>query len=190
MPRDPAQVTQLLIRVRGGDSAAANQLFPLVYGDLRALALRHFRQQRSDHTLQPTALIHEAYLRLFRPAGQYQDRVHFFAVAATAMRQILVNYARARAAKKRGAGRGAVTLAVEANAKQRRGLDPIELDDALRRLAELDERKARIVELRFFGGLNVEEIVELLGISKSTVEADWRMARAWLARALSEDSSR
>src|SRR5215467_5878095 len=138
MPIEPAQVTQLLMRVRGGDSAAAHQLFPLVYGDLRALALRHFRHQRADHTLQPTALINEAYLRLFRQAGQYQDRVHFFAVAATAMRQILVNYARARAARKRGDGRAPVTLVADPNARTRRGLDPIELDDALRRLGELD----------------------------------------------------
>jgi RNA polymerase sigma factor (TIGR02999 family) len=189
MPADAALVTQLLNRVRKGDSDAANELFPLVYADLRSLALRHFRNQRSGHTLQPTALIHEVYLRLFRPTGEYQDRVHFFAVAATAMRQILVNHARARAAKKRGDGRSALTLTVDPRAREGSGFDPIELDDALNRLNELDQRKARIVELRFFGGLSVEEIVELLGISKSTVEADWRLARAWLAKMLSEDPS-
>lgn len=186
MPTDPADVTQLLNRVRDGDSAAANQLFPLVYADLRSVALKYFRDQPSDHTLQPTALVHEAFLRMIGNDGKWQDRVHFFAVAATAMRQILVNYAEARGAQKRGGGKKGVTLIDDVHAAGADGFNPIELDDALKRLSELDARKGRVVELRFFGGLTLEEIAGVLNVSRSTVDADWRMARAWLARELSE----
>lgn len=189
MPRDLEQVTQLLAELGQGNESAAERLFPLIYSDLRSLALRYFRGQRSDHTLQPTALVHEAFLRVANATGHWNDRTHFFAVAATAMRQILVNYAVARSAKKRGGGNKTVTLIGELTPSATAGFDPIELDDALRRLSQMDERKGRVVELRFFGGLTVDEIARVLNVSKSTVEADWRMARAWLARALDEGES-
>src|SRR5262245_2507265 len=154
MPQDLAELTRLLGEMGRGDSSAANELYPLVYADLRSMALRYFRDQPSDHTLQPTALVHEAFLKLVRHSGQWNDRVHFLAVAATSMRQILVNYAVARSAQKRGGGRQQLTLLGELVPEGAPGFDPIELDDALKRLAELDTRKARVVELRFFGGLS------------------------------------
>jgi RNA polymerase sigma factor (TIGR02999 family) len=184
VPHDLAQVTRLLAELDRGDASAADRLFPLVYADLRSLALRYFRDQPSDHTLQPTALVHEAFLRLARQTGQYQDRVHFLAVAATAMRQILVNYAVARSAKKRGGGKPAMTLIGDLGPQGQPGFNPIELDDSLRKLAELDARKARVVELRFFGGLQEADAAAILGVSPSTARDDWRMARAWLRQEL------
>ncbi|NNF44481.1 MAG: sigma-70 family RNA polymerase sigma factor [Phycisphaerales bacterium] len=180
-----AAATRALTTLAGGDPSSAEQLFPLVYDELRELAGSYFRRQPADHTLQPTALVNEAYLRLIRGvAGGWNDREHFLAVAATAMRQILVNHAERRAALKRGGDRRRLTLAV---AGDRAGdgtpepLDLLGLDEALRGLSELDARKVRVVELRYFAGLTHEQIARVLGISLSTVEGDWRMARAWLA---------
>lgn len=181
--------TQLLADIGNGDQKAAARLFPLVYDELRALAGRYFRRQNPGHTLQPTGLVHEAFLRLIdQTNAQWKDRAHFFAVAATAMRQILVNHALARNAQKRGGGRRKLALTNNWAVDEGSEFDAVELDEALRKLAALDERKAKVVELRFFGGLTVEEVAEVLGVSKATVEGDWRMARAWLSRALGPEA--
>lgn len=164
---------------------------PLIYDELRALAAARLRNERLGHTLQPTALVHEAYLRL---AGQtravFRDRDHFFAVAAEALRRVLVDYARARQAGKRRAEGPRLTLASEPGAEDaREELDLIELDDALTRLAARSERQARVVELRYFAGLSVDETAAVLGVSEGTVKGDWRVARAWLERELSHARS-
>ncbi len=176
-------ITQILADWRGGDEKALQRLLPLVYADLRRQARRFFRNERSAHTLQPTALVHEAYFRLLRQRDmRWQNRAHFYAVAAQLMRRLLVDHARARAAAKRGHG-VEVSLA-EPEALSSRGVDMIALDAALARLAELDPDQARILELRFFGGLTVEEAAEVLRISPATVKREWSMARAWLYRAM------
>lgn len=182
------QTTRLLGELEAGDAAAAERLLPLVYDELRALAGRYLRRQRRDHTLQPTALVHEAFLKLVdQTRAQWRDRAHFFAVAATAMRQILVNHALARRAAKRGGGQWRVVLEdAAAGHPATGGLDVVALDEALKRLAAIDKRKHRIVELRFFAGLSVEEVAEVLAVSKTTVESDWRAARAWLSVQLSK----
>ncbi len=192
MPEPSSQeTTQILARLSDGDAASASRLFPLIYDRLRALAGRHFRRQKPGHTLQPTALVHEVYLRLVDQKGaRWKDRAHFFAVAATAMRQILINHARDRKTAKRGGGRPKLPLDEALDAYVEQEVDLISLDDALSELSKLSERKGRIVELRFFAGLTVEEIAHVLGVSKTTVESDWRMARAWLSKQLSEDDSR
>jgi RNA polymerase sigma factor (TIGR02999 family) len=178
------QATMLLEQVRAGDAGAAEKLLPLIYAELRALAGSYFRDQPGHHTLQPTALVHEAYLRLIQqPADAWQTRAHFFAVAATAMRQILTDFARRRNAQKRGGGAARVALDV-VNPAAAPEYDPSELDELLTMLARHDARKARVVELRFFGGLEMKEIAEVLNVSLSTVEADWRAARAFLAAKL------
>ncbi|GMU82659.1 MAG: sigma-70 family RNA polymerase sigma factor [Phycisphaerales bacterium] len=180
-----AQTTRLLADLGRGDRAAAGQLLPLVYEQLRALASSYFRGQRADHTLQPTALVHEAYMKLVnQTSAQWNDRAHFFAVAARAMRQVLVNHALAANADKRGGGRTRILLADDLAPTPESEFDPIALDDALTRLGKMDERKAKVVELRFFSGLAVDEVAHVLGVSKSTVEADWRLARAWLSKEL------
>lgn len=171
---------------------AAQRLLPLVYDDLRALARSYFASQPRDHTLQPTALVHEAYFRLVKtPGASWSGRAHFFAVAAKAMRQILVNDAEARRAGKRGGNCDRVSLsaafdlvAPTAVAEPERDVAIDALDVALRRLEALDERQARIVELRWFGGMTVAEVAHVLHVSQSTVEKDWRMARLWLLREL------
>ena len=179
------EATRLLDELRSGDGTAATRLWPLVYDELRSLAAAFFRQERRDHTLQPTALVHEAYLRLVvQDAGRWSGRAHFFAVAAKAMRNILVNHAQARNAIKRGAGTLGMTIDSDLTELESPEIDPLELDQALIALAALDERKARVVELRFFGGLSVEEAAEVLGVSISTIESDWRLARAWLSKEL------
>lgn len=185
----PSQLynTKLLAELGNGDAAAAARLLPIVYDELRRLASHYFRRQRSDHTLQPTALVHEAFLRMIdQTRAQWKDRAHFFAVAAKAMRQILVNHAVAKNAEKRGGGRAKVALADDLAPADGNEFDAIALDDALKKLAELDERKARVVELRFFSGLSVEEVAEVLNVSVTTIEGDWRMARAWLSRTMRE----
>jgi RNA polymerase sigma factor (TIGR02999 family) len=189
MEQSAAQhVTETLTTLAGGDSSAASRLMPLVYDELRRLAASYFKGQPGNHTLQPTALVHEAFMRLVdQTSAQWNDRVHFFAVAATAMRQILVSHARKRNAGKRGGGRRAVRLDNTPGPVIELDDDLIALDESLTHLAELDERKARVVEAKFFGGLNHEEIALVMGISRSTVEADWRFARAWLADAMGED---
>jgi len=183
------EATSTLHTLAGGDQAAAAALFELVYPDLRALAGSYFRRQPSDHTLQPTALVHEAYLRLIDQShAQWNSRAHFFAVAAMAMRQVLVNHARKRSSLKRGGDRRRQSL--EAGVRAASGMsvtDLIALNEAMNALAALDERKSRVVELRIFGGLTMDEIAHVLGVSKTTVEGDWRLARAWLAKRLSED---
>lgn len=181
------ETTRLLVDAGRGDPQAAARLLPVVYDELRALASRYFNRQRSDHTLQPTALVHEAFVKLVGASGaEWKDRAHFFAVAATAMRQILVNHARARNAAKRHGRRARLSIAELPIADGAAGFDPIVIDAALNKLAELDARKARVVELRFFAGLAVEEVAEVLGVSRSTIEADWRLARAWLSKELAE----
>jgi RNA polymerase sigma-70 factor (ECF subfamily) len=195
------QVTQLLEAVQAGRASAADQLLPLVYDELRALAGSLFRGQRPDHTLQPTALVHEAYARMVKPAAettgssekaQWNSRAHFFAVAATAMRQVLANHARDRRRAKRGGGWHRVTLSEHLTPTSERDVDLLALDEALQALAKLDERQGRIVELRFFAEMSVEEIAHVLEVSTSTVEREWRMARAWLSarlRASEEESA-
>jgi RNA polymerase sigma-70 factor (ECF subfamily) len=178
---DRTEITRLVSRAGAGDANASARLMELVYEELRALAGSYARG-RPDQTLQPTALVHEAFLRLVDvPAGEWTDRAHFFAVAATAMRQVLADQARRRGAQKRGSAWDKVTLAGVALPGERDELDLLALDAALSELAALDERKHRVVELRFFGGLTVEEVAELLSVSVSTVESEWRAARSWLA---------
>jgi len=183
-----ADITQLLIDAREGDSTATNELLPLVYDRLRALAQEMMQQERSDHTLQATALVHEAYLKLVdQKRVQWQDRAHFFAVAAQAIRRILVDHARGHGRAKRGGGRAKLTLNEELAATYEEIIDVVALDDALARLAESHPQHARITEMRFFAGLTIEEAAAVLGTSTRTVDRHWRYARAWLFRALSAD---
>jgi RNA polymerase sigma factor (TIGR02999 family) len=185
-------VTALLRAWARGERAALDELLPLVYGELRRQAARCLRAQPAGHTLQPTALVHEAYLRLVDRDGtgaDWQDRCHFFAVAARVMRSVLVDHARARRTAKRGGGAHALTLdAAAAAAAAERSSDPgvdVELlDEALTRLATLDPRQARVVELRYFAGLSIGEVAEALGVSHATVEREWKTARLWLRREL------
>jgi RNA polymerase sigma-70 factor (ECF subfamily) len=177
----PGKVTQLLAQLRAGQRDAESKLIPLVYAELRRLAAHYLRGERPDHTLQPTALVHEAYLRLTKLHDvDWQSRSHFFATAATVMRRILVDHARAQNANKREGCRDAISLEEALVVSPARSLQLIVLDDALDRLAKLDVRRSKIVELRFFGGLSEEETGEVLGISARTVKRDWRVAKAWL----------
>ncbi len=190
VPTPPVEATtRLLADLESGDGAAAAKLLPLVYDQLRVVADSLFRRQPADHTLQPTALVHEAYMRLVNQKDEkWSSRAHFFAVASKAMRQILINHAERRAAAKRGGDRQKLTLSEGLTPAPERDVDVLMLDEALTRLSALSERMGRVVELRFFGGLTVEEVAHVLGVSKRTVEGDWEMARAWLARELSEGS--
>ena len=176
----PAELFRLW---RSGDDAALHRLLPLVYEELRRTARRHLRNERPDHTLQTTALIHEAYLRLMnQDAAEVRDRCHFVALTSHLMRQILVDHARARLAQKRDGG-CRITLAEDlAVAEPGSEIDVLAVDDALARLATLDPQQARVVELRYFGGLSIREISEALGISEATVKREWATARAWLHR--------
>jgi RNA polymerase sigma factor (TIGR02999 family) len=176
-------VTELLEQAKAGDPAALSELMPLVYQELRRIAARQMRRERQGHTLQATALVHEAFLRLLREKDHsWQNRAHFYAIAASSMRQILVERARARDAQKRGGGRARITLDERLLASEERPVDLVALDEALTRLAGLDPHHARIVELRFFGGLSVEETAEAMGISPATVKRHWSVAKAWLRR--------
>jgi len=182
-------VTDTFLRWRSGDPTALDDLLPRVYDELRALADAYMRRERAGHTLQPTALVHEAFLRLLRlPPGSVQNRIHFFALAAQAMRRILADHARRHRAAKRGGGAVRVPLElVEGGAPATPAGDDVAADDldaALDDLAKLDERQARVVELRFFGGLSIEETAEVLAVSPATVKRDWLVARAWLHREL------
>ena len=182
---DPQAVTRLLPRARAGDPEAVDRLLSLVYDDLKAVAGRAMRRERPGHTLQTTGLVHEAYLRLFQGSlPAIEDRAHLLGIAARAMRQILVEHARAHHALKRGEGRDAVPLDEARVGFEPPSADVLALDEALERLARLDHRQARIVELRHFGGLGVEEVAEALGISPATVKREWAVARAWLYREL------
>lgn len=177
----PANITQLLVRWRDGDQAALDELLPLVYREMRRLAGYYLRRERLDHTLQPTALVHEAYLRLVGEREiDWRNRAHFFGIAAVRMRQILVDHARTRLAAKRGGGEYRLSLSEADHLAEKHDVSLLALDDALRRLEALDPQKSRIIELRYFGGLTIEETAEALRISPATVKRDWRMARAWL----------
>ena len=180
------QVTRLLVDWSNGNAAALEQLTPLVYGELRRLAARYLRKERAGHTLQSTALVHEAYIRLIDQKNvRWQNRAHFFGVAAQMIRRILVDHARSRQAGKRGSGAPRLSLDEALAAPDKKDLDLIALDDALSSLAKIDQQQARIVELRFFTGLTVEETAEVLGISPATVKRDWVTAKAWLYRDIS-----
>jgi len=175
------QITELLDRWTRGDNAALEELVPLVYQDLRRVARRCLAGQRVDHTLQSTALVHEAYLRLVgRDRAHWQNRQHFFAVAAQAMRHILVDHARKHRAAKRGGASVNLALDDAIALPQLRELDLVALDEALRALAILDQRQSQVVELRFFGGLSIEDVSNVLGISPATVKREWATARSWL----------
>lgn len=181
-------VARLLRAWSGGDSKALDQLTPIVYDELRRLARHYLRGERQDHSLQTTALVHEAYLRLVdHTRMEWQDRAHFFAVSAQVMRRILVDHARRRNVK-RGRGLRRVSLEAATLIGGDRPTDLVALDDALTSLAERDPRKAQVVEMRFFGGLSVEESAEVLGVSSVTVMREWRTAKAWLYRELASGS--
>jgi RNA polymerase sigma factor (TIGR02999 family) len=181
------EITQLLSRWREGDGAAFERLFPLMYRELRQLAQSYLSQEKAGHTLQGTALVHEAYLRLLGQSEvDWRDRGHFFAVAAQAMRRILVDHARRQKAAKRGFGEKIVLE--EGLAAGETGPDFEALDEALTRLSAVDERRARVVELRFFGGMTEGEMARHLEVSPATVRRDWALARAWLYRELSEEA--
>jgi RNA polymerase sigma factor (TIGR02999 family) len=183
----PHEVTQLLLDWRNGDKAALDKLTPLVYNELRRLANHYLRGERKDHTLQGTALVHEAYIRLIGQDNfEWQNRAHFFGVAARLMRQILVDHARKHRAIKRGSGEREVSLEEAAIFSTERASSLVALDDALESLAEFDERKSRLVELRYFGGLSIEEISEVEETSVATVKRHMRMAEAWLHKEMSK----
>ena len=186
-PASPKKTVTALLQAWGrGDQTARDQLLPLVYGDLRRKARWFMRQENPGHALQTTDLVHEAFLRLVhQPVVEWQSRGHFYSVAAKAMRSILVDHARASAALKRGRGGQQLTLgAADEVAGTKPAIDVLELDEALGRLAELDPDQSRLVELRFFAGLSIEEAAEALGTSSATVKRQWRVARAWLNREL------
>ena len=178
-------ITRLLSRWREGDARALEELTPLVYDELRQLAGHYMRRERTDHTLQPTALLHEAYLRLTGiRSAQFHNRVHFYGAAASVMRRILVDHARQRGAAKRGQGATVLSLDEASTVGIDLRLDLVSLDDALVELASVAPRPARVVELRFFGGLSVVETADLLGVAPATVKRHWAFARAWLHRNL------
>src|SRR5919112_1349275 len=178
-------ITQLLVRWNGGDQAALDKLMPLVEGELRRLAGNYLRREREGHTLQPTALVNEAYLLMVdQRRARWQNRAQFVGVAAQMMRRILVDHARAVQAEKRGGQQFAVSLTEAEGFGESPDLDLLRVNEALERLAALDEQQARVVELRFFGGLTIEEAAEAISVSHATVERDWKMARAWLRREL------
>ena len=183
-PENP--VTNLLVRWRQGDEQALDALIPLVYGELRALAHHYLRAERPGNTLQSTALVHEAYVRLVgHEPPALQNRAHFFGVAARLMREILVEHARAQQAAKRGGGAARLSLEDALEVAQPMDVDVLRLDDALKELARVDERQSRIVELRYFTGLSLDETADVLGISPATVSREWTIARAWLYRQMS-----
>jgi RNA polymerase sigma factor (TIGR02999 family) len=185
MPSSPGVVTQLLRAWGDGDAAAFEQLAPLVEAELRRLARGYMARERQGHTLQTTALVNEAFLRLTDARHiRWQDRAHFLGISARLMRRVLVDHARARGYRKRGGGAQRVTLDEALVASPDPGLDVLALDRALEALAEVDDRMSKVVELRFFGGLSVEETAEALHVSPDTVKRDWRLAKLWLLREL------
>jgi len=184
---DPANqdVTALLHRLKDGDAEALDRLLPLVYGEMRALAAHHMKGERKNHTLQPTALVHEAYLRLVkRDSPNWDNRAHFLGVATQVIRRILVEHARAKKRERRGGGGVRVTLTEEALSGPAMDMDVLALDEALNRLGEEDDTAQKVVELRFFGGMTVQETAEVLGIAVRTVHRRWAYAKAWLFREL------
>ena len=189
MTASPKGVTQLLVAWGDGNVAARDQLMPLVYEELHRLAHRYMGRERIDHTLQTSGLVNEAYLRLIDQSQvRWQNRAHFFGIAAQMMRRILVDYARSRGYAKRGGTARHVSLDEAAIVSEERAADVVALDGALKGLAEFDLRKSRIVELRFFGGLSIEETAEVLEVSPGTVMRDWTLAKAWLRREMTADS--
>ena len=186
MQEPPENITELLASYGRGNKESLDQLMPIVYDELRRQAARYLRREQAGHTLQTTALIHEAYVRLVDQRNmQWQNRAHFFGIAAQMMRRILVDHARSKKRVKRGGSEIRVSLDDVNVAARGQDLDVVALDEALDRLAQIDEQQSRVVELRFFSGLSVEETAEVMGISKSTVKRDWSMAKAWLHRELS-----
>jgi RNA polymerase sigma factor (TIGR02999 family) len=191
MASSPQEVTQLLIDWSNGDQAALDKLMPLVYDELRRMAKRYMSRQTPGHTLQTTALINEAFIKLVgQQEMQWQNRSHFFGVAAQAMRHILVDYARSRKYEKRGGGAQKVSLDEALMVSDERAAEIVALDDALKELAKVDLRKCQVVEMRYFGGLSVEETAEALNVSPVTVMRDWSMAKAWLHRELSKSEEK
>ena len=181
MEAPSTEVTALLVRLSRGDKSVIERLMPLVYEELHRRASRYMRGERADHTLQPTALVHETYLKLVEQREpNFKNRAHFFAVAARLMRRILIDHARSRLSSKRGGGQMPIPIEDSLHLRTDTPIGLLAVDDALRRLATFDSRQEQIVEMRFFGGLRVEEIAEVLGISTRTVEREWTMARAWL----------
>jgi RNA polymerase sigma factor (TIGR02999 family) len=188
MTQDSHEVTQLLIQWSNGDKAALDKLMPLIYAELRQLARHYMKSERSGHTLQTTALVNEAYLRLInRKQVHWQNRSHFFAIAAQLMRSILVDHARSHAYAKRGGGARKIALDDAMVVSQQRATEVVALDDALKRLAEIDPQQSRIVELRFFGGLTIEETAEVLRLSPATIKREWGTAKAWLYHELNKN---
>jgi len=189
MTQGSQNITELLAGYGRGDKEALDQLMPIVYDELRRQAARYLRREQAHNTLQTTALIHEAYVRLVDQRNvQWQNRAHFFGIAAQLMRRILVDHARAKKRVKRGGSDVRVSLDDATVAVKGQDLDVVALDEALERLAQIDEQQSRVVELRFFSGLTVEETAEVMHISKATVKRDWSMAKAWLHRELSGDT--
>lgn len=189
-PQPSGEVTQLLSDARGGAPGAHDQLFAIVYAELRKIAANYMRRERADHTLQATALVHEAYMKLVDQKNvRWQNRAHFFGIAAQMIRRILVDHARGVRAAKRGGGAMALSLDEALGVSEKRDLEIEALDDALETLAKIDPQQTRVVELRFFTGLSIEETAEVLGISDSTVKRDWVSAKAWLFRELSRRNS-
>jgi RNA polymerase sigma factor (TIGR02999 family) len=183
----PRQVTDLLAQWRAGDREALDSLMPLVYEELRHLARHYLRQERPDHTLQSTALVHEAFMRLVgQNPSEWKSRAHFYGIAARLMRQILVDHARNRRAAKRGGNSLKLTLNEALAGSKGKDLDILALDDALNNLAQLNPQQSHIVELRFFSGLSIEDTSEVLGVSPATVKRNWTTARAWLFREMNQ----
>jgi len=176
----PGEITQLLRKWTGGDKVAGDELTPLIYDELHKLAARLFRSERRGHTLQPTALVHEAYANLVDVNVSWQDRAHFFSLAARMMRRLLVNHANAKNAAKRGGGAIRVTLVESSTPAKEAAADLLGLDEVLTNLADLDPRKAELIQLQYFGGLTFREMEEVTGLSSSTLDRELRMARAWL----------
>jgi len=182
---DPATITRIIKDVAAGDRSNVDQLLAVMYEDLHALAARSLRGERADHTLQPTALVHEVYLRLIdQREVSWRDRNHFFALASEMIRRILVDHARAKRAAKRGGDGARLSLDHAEEQADEKGVDLVALDDALRELGEASPQQARVVEMRFFGGLTIEEIAEVLDVGKRTVDREWAHAKAWLFRKL------
>jgi RNA polymerase sigma factor (TIGR02999 family) len=190
-PDSSAQITRLLDNWQEGDQKARDELIPLVYGELRRLARQRLAYQCRDHALQSAALVNEAYLRLLRHTpSPWQNRTHFFAVAAQTMRHSLVDYARNRMAAKRGGGAERFRLDTELAAARQQGIDLVVLDDALNKLATVEGQQSRLIELRYFGGLSIEETASVMGISPATVKREWATARAWLQHELRRDAAK
>src|SRR5215207_9546010 len=188
MSQEPQEITQMLLELTDGNEEVVNQILPHIYDELRRLASSYLRRERSNHTLQPTALVHEAYMKLIdQKQVQWQNRAHFFGIAAQVMRRILMDHARKHSAGKRGGEAEKLPLEEEILiVSHDKSADLIALDDALESLAKFDEQKARIVELRYFGGLSIEETAEVIGVSVPTINRQWRMAKAWLYSQIAE----